>query len=446
MSLTNDISKLMSHKNYTLACNGQTEVADCMKAKGLSAASHTKYKTALAALHISTLKELSEHDGRKIFFVTKAEHIPDILSKLQASVEAQDSSLTVPSEVKMLEDVAVELILMLQPVGLDSDGNIGEAGKSRIRTLIDTYTANGGQYDRQYGVNGRSIIILHNEFLDCVYDSSRPFQLKVCPLKSFSRVNSQTSEFDAGNAMLVRQYCRRYVQAITIASGIVLNSDVLQRFVRDRTLDTAVATTDAAGNAIAISDRSYFLGTPKGFETMMSNFLENSELDGPSLQAAFERLLEETSNRMSRDFRLLNSAGRQAMDYCTGLNLLTQLLGPDVPVAGAAADASRALVVLKPEPEPKTKICPAYQTDTCVPQGKCPAGLIHKCANCLMGGHPQMRCPKLGLTVKKFDRGRRPFDRDRFARDRDRDREGDRRDRDRDRDRDDTRRYYDRRG
>ena len=73
MSLTNDISKLMSQKNYALACNGQTEVADCMKEKGLSAASHTKYKTALAALHISTLKELSEHDGRKIFFVTKAE-------------------------------------------------------------------------------------------------------------------------------------------------------------------------------------------------------------------------------------------------------------------------------------------------------------------------------------------------------------------------------------
>jgi hypothetical protein len=437
MSQTNDIQKVCAFKKYTLAINGGKKVAALMKEKGLTNARSVLYETALKTLHIDTLNGIAEYADNTIYFLSKMESIPSILSKINTAVVGEDSTLNVAAEAQMLNDVIIDLIKMLQPAAVEPDGSIGTACKDRVKTLIDVYTSHGGMYDRQYGVNSRSILALHGHFLDCVFDDARPFQLKMLPLKTFTCVSIQTSEFDVNNPILVRQHCRRYAQAITIAAGIVLTPEVLKRFVRDRILDTPCATLRDDGEHIEPALRSFFLGTPRGCELPMANFLDNSELDGPSLKIAFERLLQEIDTRLTGDLRLLNSSVRASLDFCRGMNLFTPVVLSKESDKTEDGTFERNPVLAKPATE--REICPEFQTENCVSAGKCPKGHLHKCAHCLLGGHPQARCPKLISPVKPKprygqDRDRRSYSD--FGRDRDRNR-----DRDRDRDRD---RYRDR--
>ena len=107
-----------------------------------------------------------------------------------------------------------------------------------------------------------------------------------------------------GSSTSVRLHCRRWVQAISIASGIELKPDVRSRFVRDRVLDEVVATEAPDGTAIPPGEQSVFFGTPKGFEQPMLQFIDNSELDGPSLFAAVECVFKEIHRRLEDDRRL----------------------------------------------------------------------------------------------------------------------------------------------
>ena len=230
MSQTTDIQKVCAFKKYTLAINGGKKVAALMKEKGLTNARSVQYETALKTLHIDTLNGIAEYSDNTIYFLSKMESIPSILSKINTAVVGEDSTLNVAAEAQMLNDVIIDLIKMLQPAAVEPDGSIGTACKDRVKTLIDIYTSHGGMYDRQYGVNSRSILALHGHFLDCVFDDARPFQLKMLPLKTFTCVSIQTSEFDVNNPILVRQHCRRYAQAITIAAGIILTPRGAQAF------------------------------------------------------------------------------------------------------------------------------------------------------------------------------------------------------------------------
>jgi hypothetical protein len=412
-----DITKALAFKKYTLACHGELKVVDLMKKLGLSEAKATDFAAAFTALNIETLKGLAEYDGHKIYFVTKPDHIPDILNGIETAVVGHNNALNVKTDLAFLHQVTIDLVLLLQPVTLGPDGNLGETGKNKVKHLVELYVANGGVYDRQHGVNPRSIVTLHTAFLDCVFDDARPFQLKKSPLKTFVRSNDATSVYDVNNATVVRLHCRRCVQAITIAAGLVLQPEVLTRFVRDRVLDVVVASERPDGTVIPVADRAFYLGTPSGFERPVMQFLDNSELDGPSLSSAFDRLILEIDSRLMRDFRLLNASTRHALDYCNGMGLLTQTVSSNSLSEDVVEEPSAATPTAKTGAAER-KICAAYQTESCVLRGKCPKGDLHKCAHCEEGGHPQSRCPKLVTPVKAG--GRKFFDRDRRDRDFDR--------------------------
>ena len=97
-----------------------------------------------------------------------------------------------------------------------------------------------------------------------------------------------------------------------------------------------MATKKPDGTEIPLADRSYFFGTPKGFEQPMMRFIDNSELDGPSLYAAVKWVFENIHRRLEDDRRLLNAAARASLDFGGGLGLLTKkvsavTLVPDAP-------------------------------------------------------------------------------------------------------------------